>query len=57
MSIQCNRFEAEIRKPQPEWEPAIDALSSLAMFEMLPTLAALDPARRADGADSSPATG
>src|SRR5262249_16881506 len=39
-------FEAEIKKPQPDWEKAVDLLSSLAMFEMLPALDALDPFTR-----------
>lgn len=48
MSVQRDRFEAEVRQPQPNWETAIDNLSSLAMFEMLPTLANLQPASRTE---------
>lgn len=41
MSIQRTRFEEEVQKAQPNWEAAIDNLSALAMFEMLPALATL----------------
>lgn len=46
MSVQRDRFEAEVRKPQPNWETVIDNLNALAMFEMLPALAGLQPAIR-----------
>jgi hypothetical protein len=46
MSQQRDLFEAELRKPQPNWDVAIDNLSALAMFEMLPALAPLAPALR-----------
>jgi hypothetical protein len=48
MSNERNLFEAEVRKSQPNWEVAVDNLSALAMFEMLPTLAALQPATRTE---------
>jgi hypothetical protein len=46
MSQQRDLFEAELRKPQPNWDVAIDNLNALAMFEMLPALAPLTPALR-----------
>jgi hypothetical protein len=46
MSQQRDLFEAELRKPQPNWEVAIDNLNALAMFEMLPALAPLTAALR-----------
>ena len=46
MSIQRNLFEMEVRKPQPDWASAVDNLSALAMFEMLPALAGLSPEKR-----------
>ena len=46
MSQQRDLFEAELRKPQPKWEVAIDNLNALAMFEMLPALAPLTTALR-----------
>jgi uncharacterized protein DUF4329 len=41
MSVQRDRFEAELRKPSPDWSVALNNLSALAMFEMLPTLEAV----------------
>jgi len=46
MSQQRDLFEAELRKPQPNWEVVIDNLNALAMFEMLPALAPLTAALR-----------
>jgi hypothetical protein len=48
MSDQRDRFETEVRGSQPNWEKAVDNLSALAMFEMLPALAGLPPATRAE---------
>jgi hypothetical protein len=48
MSAQRDNFETEVRGSQPNWEKAVDNLSALAMFEMLPTLAGLPPATRAE---------
>jgi len=48
MSDERDRFEAEVRRPQPDWDTAIDKLSSLAMFEMLPSLTSLQPASRTE---------
>lgn len=47
MSVQRDRFAAEVAKPQPDWETAVDNLG-LAMFEMLPALAAAQPVVRAE---------
>lgn len=46
MTVQRDRFEGEVRRPQPNWETAIDHLSSLAMFEMLQSLASLQAVLR-----------
>lgn len=42
MSRERDQFEAEVRKPRPDWTVAIDRLNSLAMFEMLPALSGLN---------------
>jgi Domain of unknown function (DUF4329) len=46
VSQQRERFEAELRQAQPNWEAAIDNLNALAMSEMLPALAGLTPGLR-----------
>lgn len=46
MSTHRSTFESEVKGPSPNWTNAIDNLSALAMFEMLPTLAGLSPTLR-----------
>jgi hypothetical protein len=46
MSVERDRFQFEVGKPQPNWDTALDNLNALAMFEMLPALAGLQPDQR-----------
>lgn len=58
MSVQRDRFEAELRKPKPDWGVALNNLSALAMFEMLPALDAVPmtgPVTRQDVVDQATA--
>jgi Domain of unknown function (DUF4329) len=53
MSQQRLTFEAEMRKPAPDWSVAIPNLVALAMFEMLPTLEGISINQRQDVVDQA----
>jgi hypothetical protein len=53
VSVPYDQFLKEMRSAAPNWIAAIDALSSLAMFEMLPALGGLNPSRLGQVADQA----